>query len=77
VSPLSTSSVEAVGAGDVIAEDGTVSVSAASSSRTSSEDDDLAVTGWPKDIAVKVTEESFGELIIPQGVRDETFLIRR
>jgi hypothetical protein len=41
------------------------------------EDDNLTVVGWPKDVAVEVTEESFDEFLIPRDIRDETFLIRR
>jgi hypothetical protein len=39
------------------------------------EDDDLAITERDKDVTVEVTEESFGELLIPCGVKVETFLI--
>jgi hypothetical protein len=39
------------------------------------EDDDLAITERAKDVTVEVTEESFGELLIPCGVKVETFLI--
>jgi hypothetical protein len=38
-------------------------------------DDDLVVAGQLKDIAVEVTEESPDKLLIPRGIRDETFLI--
>jgi hypothetical protein len=41
------------------------------------EDDDFAITGWPKELMIEVIEESFGKLIIPRDVRDEIFLIRR
>jgi hypothetical protein len=29
------------------------------------EDDDLAIAGWPKELAVEVAKEPFGELRIP------------
>jgi hypothetical protein len=41
------------------------------------EDDDLVIIGWPEDTTVEVTEESPGKLLIPLGIRNETFLIRR
>jgi hypothetical protein len=39
------------------------------------EDDDFAITGWPKNSAVEVAKESSSDLLIPRGIRDETFLI--
>jgi hypothetical protein len=41
------------------------------------EDDDLVIIGRPEDTTVEVTEESPGKLLIPLGIRNETFLIRR
>jgi hypothetical protein len=39
------------------------------------EDDDFVITGWPEDVAVEVTEEPYGELLITWSIRDETFLV--
>jgi hypothetical protein len=39
------------------------------------EDDDLAITRWPQDSVVKVTEESSGKLCIPRSIGDEALVI--
>jgi hypothetical protein len=41
------------------------------------EDDDLAITGRPKDVTVEVAKESSGELLISRDISDEISLIRR
>jgi hypothetical protein len=41
------------------------------------EDDDVAITRWPEDVAVEVAKESPGGLLITRSIRDETFLIWR
>jgi hypothetical protein len=41
------------------------------------EDDDLAVTRWPEDVAVEVTKKFPSELRVTTSVNDEVFLIRR
>jgi hypothetical protein len=40
------------------------------------EDDDLAVVRRPEDTAAEIAKKSHRELLIPQGIRDETFLIQ-
>jgi hypothetical protein len=32
------------------------------------EDDDLAITGWPKDVVVDVTKKPSGERLIPRDI---------
>jgi hypothetical protein len=48
-----------------------------SSSSSVTENDDLAVAGWPKDVAVEVTKKFSSELLIPWDISNETFLIKR
>jgi hypothetical protein len=39
------------------------------------EDNDLAITRWPEDVAVEVTKKFLGELRVTRSVSDEVFLI--
>jgi hypothetical protein len=41
------------------------------------EDNDFAIAGRPEDVAVEVTEELPGELLIPWGISDGIFLAWR
>jgi hypothetical protein len=41
------------------------------------EDDDITITGRPKEPTVEVTEESSGELFIPRGLGESIFLLIR
>jgi hypothetical protein len=40
-------------------------------------DDDLAVAGWPQEIAVELTEETLGKLKVISGIMDGIFLTLR
>jgi hypothetical protein len=41
------------------------------------EDDHLAIIGRPEDVVVEVTEQLSGEVLVPRGISNEIFFIRR
>jgi hypothetical protein len=41
------------------------------------DDDDLAIAGWPQEIVVELAEEMLGELKVTSDVMDGFFLIRK
>jgi hypothetical protein len=41
------------------------------------DDDDLAIAGWPQEIVVELTKEMLGELKVTSDVMDGFFLIRK